>query len=56
MTKKIFAALIALIICLSAVISASAYTQEYVIDYADKLSSGELEELNLFAEKLETAY
>lgn len=56
MTKKIFAALIALIICLSAVISASAYTQEYVIDYADKLSSGELEELDSFAEKLESAY
>lgn len=56
MTKKIFAALIAVIICLSAAISASAYTQEYVIDYADKLSSSELEELNLFAEKLETAY
>lgn len=56
MTKKIFAALIALIICLSAVISASAYTQEYVIDYADKLSSSEIEELDLFAEKLETAY
>ena len=56
MTKKIFAALIALIICLSAVISASAYTQQYVIDYADKLASSELEELNLFAEKLESAY
>ncbi len=56
MTKKIFATLIAVIICLSAVISASAYTQEYVIDYADKLSSSELEELDLFAEKLETAY
>lgn len=56
MTKKIFATLIAVIICLSAVISASAYTQEYVIDYADKLSSSELEELDLLAEKLETAY
>lgn len=56
MTKKIFATLLAVIICLSAVISASAYTQEYVIDYADKLASSELEELNLFAEKLETAY
>ncbi|MBQ8763545.1 MAG: TPM domain-containing protein [Clostridia bacterium] len=56
MTKKIFAALVAVIICLSVAISASAYTQEYVIDYADKLSSSEIEELNLFAEKLETAY
>ncbi len=56
MTKKIFAALIALIICLSAALSASAYTQEYVIDYADKLASSEIEELDLFAEKLETAY
>ncbi len=56
MTKKIFATLIAVIICLSAMISASAYTQNYVIDYADKLSSSELEELDLFAEKLETVY
>ena len=56
MTKKIFAIIIATLICVSFVFSASAYTQEYVIDYADKLSSGELEELNLFAEKLETAY
>ena len=56
MTKKIFAALISLIICLSSALSASAYTQEYVIDYADKLASSEIEELDLFAEKLETAY
>ncbi len=56
MTKKIFATLIAVIICLSAALSASAYTQEYVIDYADKLASSEIEELDLFAEKLETAY
>ncbi len=56
MTKKIFATLIAVIICLSAAISASAYTQQYVIDYTDKLSSSETEELDSFAEKLETAY
>lgn len=56
MTKKIFAALVAVIICFLAVIFASAYTQEYVIDYADKLASSEIEELNLFAEKLETVY
>lgn len=56
MTKKIFATLVAVIICLSAALSASAYTQEYVIDYADKLASSEIEELDLFAEKLETAY
>lgn len=56
MTKKIFATLVAVIICFSALISASAYTQQYVIDYADKLSSSEIEELDLFAEKLETVY
>jgi len=56
MTKKIFAIIIAVLICVSFVFSASAYTQQYVIDYADKLSSSEIEELNLFAEKLETAY
>lgn len=56
MTKKIFAVIIAALICASFVFSASAYTQEYVIDYADKLSSSEIEELDALAEKLETAY
>ncbi len=56
MTKKIFAVIIAALICASFVFSASAYTQEYVIDYADNLSSSEIEELDSFAEKLETAY
>lgn len=56
MTKKIFAIIIAAMICVSFVFSASAYTQQYVIDYADKLSSSEIEELDSFAEKLETAY
>lgn len=56
MTKKIFAIIIATLICVSFVFSASAYTQQYVIDYADKLASSEIEELDLFAEKLETAY
>ena len=56
MTKKIFAIIIATLICISLVVSASAYTQEYVIDYADKLSSSEIEELDSFAEKLEAAY
>ncbi len=56
MTKKIFAIIIAALICVSFVFSASAYTQQYVIDYADKLSSSEIEELDLFAEKLETDY
>lgn len=56
MTKKIFAIIIATLICVSLAFSVSAYTQQYIIDYADKLSSSELEELDLFAEKLETAY
>ena len=56
MIKKIFAMIIAALICISFVFSASAYTQEYVIDYADKLSTSEIEELDLFAEKLEKAY
>ena len=56
MTKKIFAIIIAAMICVSFVFSASAYTQQYVIDYADKLSSSEIEELDSFAEKLESAY
>lgn len=56
MTKKIFAIIIAALICASFVFSASAYTQQYVIDYADKLSSSEIEELDSFAEKIEAAY
>lgn len=56
MTKKIFSIIIAALICVSFVFSASAHTQQYVIDYVDKLSSSEIEELNLFAEKLESAY
>lgn len=56
MIKKIFAVIIAVSVCLSIVLSASAYTQQYVIDYADKLSSSEIEELDLFAEKLESYY
>ncbi len=56
MTKKIFAIIIAALICVSFVFSASAYTQQYVIDYADKLSSSEIEELDSFAEKIEAAY
>mgnify|MGYP003288974025 CR=1 FL=1 len=56
MIKKIFAMIIAALVCISFVFSASAYTQEYVIDYADKLSTSEIEELDLFAEKLEKAY
>ncbi|MBQ7836999.1 MAG: TPM domain-containing protein [Clostridia bacterium] len=56
MTKKIFAIIIATLICAQFVFSASAYTQQYVIDYADKLASSEIEELDLFAEKLESAY
>ena len=56
MTKKIFAIIIAAMIFVSFVFSASAYTQQYVIDYADKLSSSEIEELDSFAEKLESAY
>ena len=56
MTKKIFAIIIAVLICASFLFSASAYTQQYVIDYTDNLSSSEIEELDLFAEKLESAY
>ncbi len=56
MTKKLFAIIIAAIICVSFVFSASAYTQEYIIDYADKLSPSEIEELDLLAEKIEATY
>ena len=56
MAKKLLAIIIAALICVSFLFSASAYTQQYVVDYADKLSSSEIEELDLFAEKLESAY
>ena len=53
MTKKIFAILIAVILCLSMALSASAYTSQYVYDPEYNLSDSELYELNNYAAGIE---
>lgn len=53
MTKKIFAILIAVMICLSAVLSASAYTTQYIYDPDYHLSDDELYEINNYAASIE---
>ena len=54
MTKKIFAILIAVVLCLSMALSASAYTNQYVYDPEYNLSDSELYELNNYAAGIET--
>ena len=53
MTKKIFAILVAVIVCLSMALSASAYTSQYVYDPEYNLSDSELYELNNYAAGIE---
>ncbi len=53
MTKKIFAILVAVMVCLSMVLSASAYTSQYVYDPDYHLSDNELYELNNYAASIE---
>ena len=53
MTKKIFAILIAVMVCLSMALSASAYTSQYVYDPEYNLSDSELYELNNYAAGIE---
>ena len=53
MTKKIFAILIAVIVCLSMALSASAYTSQYVYDPEYNLSDSELVDLNNYASSIE---
>lgn len=53
MTKKIFAILVAVILCLSTALSASAYTSQYVYDPEYNLSDSELYELNNYAAGIE---
>ena len=52
MTKKFVAILIAVIISLSMMISASAYTYQYIEDPAGNLTYDEIEELEAYAEKI----
>ena len=53
MTKKIFAILVAVIVCLSMALSASAYTSQYVYDPEYNLSDSELVDLNNYASSIE---
>ena len=53
MTKKIFAILIAVTVCLSMALSASAYTSQYVCDPEYNLSDSERSELNNYAAGIE---
>lgn len=53
MTKKIFAILVAVMVCLSMAVSASAYTSQYVYDPEYNLSDSELYELNNYAAGIE---
>ncbi len=53
MTKKIFAILVAVMVCLSMALSASAYTSKYVYDPDFHLSDNELYELNNYAASIE---
>ena len=53
MTKKIFAIILAVMVCLSVSISASAYTSQYVYDPEYNLTDSELNELNGYAAGIE---
>ena len=54
--KKLLSITLALFICFSMFINASAATDNYIIDYAEKLASSEIEELEAYAARLENKY
>lgn len=56
MTKKIIALFFAMLLCLSMMVSASAYTESYVVDNENILTSSEISELNLQAQTIENKY
>ena len=56
MTKKIIALLFAMLLCLSMMVSASAYTESYVVDNGNILNSSEISELNLQTQTIENKY
>ena len=53
MTKKILAIFIAVMVCLSMAVSASAYTQQYVYDPDYHLTDDELYEISSYAQRIE---
>ena len=57
MAKKIFAVVIALMLCLYAVVSVSAYTEQYIICDTDNcLDASEISELEDYARSIEENY
>lgn len=56
MTKKIFAIIVAVMLCLSVAVSASAYTWTYVYDPDYNLTDSEIAELHGYAESVEEDY
>lgn len=56
MTKKIFAIIVAVMLCLSAAVSASADTMTYVYDPDYNLTDSEIAELHGYAESVEEDY
>ncbi len=56
MTKRFVAILIAVIMSLTLMISAAAYTYQYITDPAGKLTYGEIDELEAYAEDIESSY
>ena len=53
MTKKIFAIILAVMVCLSMAVSASAYTQQYVYDPDYHLTDNEIYEISSYAQRIE---
>lgn len=56
MTKRFVAILIAVIMSLTLMVSAAAYTYQYIADPAGKLTYGEIDELEAYAEDIESSY
>lgn len=56
MTKRFVAILIAVIMSLTLMISASAYTYQHISDSAGKLTYDETDELEAYAENIESSY
>lgn len=56
MTKKIIALFFAMLLCLSMMVSAAAYTEDYIIDTEDIFTVPELNELDNQAQMIENKY
>ena len=56
MTKKIIALIFAMLLCLSMMVSASAYTEDYIVDTEDIFTQSEINELDSQAQMIENKY